>query len=317
MATTSLLRYANEPVIQSVVAYGSETLVPNHDICRLSYYLKCCTVGCGADLILNRHLIDYQNAHHLPLEFQEAIVRLAFNDLCLDTLINKFFILDDQYILIPRGTLNTFYEFKTVSEFFSIDPFAVLSGGRQMKIHKVMLCTLKWLKEYYIDPFLRYQQGHPIVEIRAVRVPDQDIINRVHPLTIRCIPGEGGRSGRREPAMASVSAVEGQDLVHRNIWCGSCSRTNIRGSRYKCLQCLGFDLCEQCYSAGRHDQTHEFERLSYAGAEPEAMGARVETIPTDGSCALVPDIPMAIAIPVDDSSCDDGSILHPMASLTK
>jgi hypothetical protein len=313
---TSVLRYADDPVLQSVVAYGSETLVPNHDICRLSYYLKCCTVGCGVDMFLNMQLIDYQNAHRLPFEYQEAIVRLVFNDLCLDTLINRFFIIDDQHILIPRGTLNTFYEFKTASAFFSIDRFAVLSG-RQIQIHRVMLCTLKWLKEYYIDPFLRYQQGRPIVEIRAVRVLDQDIINRIHPSTIRCIPGEGERSGQPELAMVPVSAVEGQDLAHRNIWCGSCSRRDIRGSRYKCLQCIGFDLCELCYSAGRHDQTHEFERLSYAGAEPEPMGARVETIPTDGSCALVPDIPMAIAIALDDRSCENCSIVHAVASLVQ
>jgi hypothetical protein len=106
-------------------------------------------------------LLDYMTAHTLPSHLQDLIKRMAFQELSLETVLNSALIVDDQHILLPYGTLNTFYEFKTASTYFTINSLSVRSG-RQECVHKVMLCTFKWLQEYYIDPFFREQQSDPL-----------------------------------------------------------------------------------------------------------------------------------------------------------
>ena len=157
------LRYDHNPVLQSVLAFGSETQVPDHDICRLSYYVKCCVVGCGIRIPLaDDALLDYMTAHTLPLHMQELLKRMAFQELSLDKLLNSALIVDEQHILLPFGTLNTFFEFKTASTYFTINSLSI-GSGRQECVHKVMLCTMKWLQEYYINPLSRYLQGNPLL----------------------------------------------------------------------------------------------------------------------------------------------------------
>eukprot|EP00124_Ichthyophonus_hoferi_P005031 Ihof_evm3s647 gene=Ihof_evmTU3s647 len=47
-----------------------------------------------------------------------------------------------------------------------------------------------------------------------------------------------------------------EGYVHRGLICNSCQTTPIRGVRYKCANCVDFDLCEACESQTRHDKTH-------------------------------------------------------------
>lgn len=290
-STPRSIRYEQPPVLQSVCAYGSETLVPNNDLCRLSYYLKCCAVGCGINIGIDDALLDYMNAHHLSTEQQEQILRYSFSDLSLVNLMNRAFILDDQHILLPQGTLNTFFEFKTASTFFSIDTFTIATG-QQVYVHKVMLCTLKWMREYYIDPFVRYQQGIPMLEIHATPVAEEDELSY---------------------------AVGGDDYVHQGMVVtpildhrGDASGTLLRRTCcaclemihlnespcYRCTQCTVAEFCEDCYMAGRHDQTHAFERICRTSAE--ALAVRVETL-VGGDSSFLPSVPVAIAIPVDQA----------------
>ena len=95
--TMGPIHIQHNPVLQNVLAYGAETYVPDHDICRLSYYLKCCTIGCGIDLFANLPLIDYQVAHLLHETLQDVVVRLALEVFKLDSLLNKPFILDENH----------------------------------------------------------------------------------------------------------------------------------------------------------------------------------------------------------------------------
>jgi hypothetical protein len=107
-------------------------------------------------------LLDYMTAHTLPTHLQDLIKRMAFQELSLDRLLNCALILDENHTLLPFGTLNTFYEFKTASSFFTINSLNA-GSGRQECVHKVMLCTFKWLQEYYINPFYREQQANPLI----------------------------------------------------------------------------------------------------------------------------------------------------------
>jgi len=146
-------------------------------------------------------LLDYMNAHKLPLHLQERIVNCAFKDFAMELLLNRVFLMDEQHWLLPRGTLNTFLEIKTASAYFSVVPiFLGLSGlgssllgdplalsrvlsatttpsVQQVQVHKVMLCSLQWLREYFMEPWMHYQQGNPIVEIQASFVPEAERIS--------------------------------------------------------------------------------------------------------------------------------------------
>jgi hypothetical protein len=44
--------------------------------------------------------------------------------------------------------------------------------------------------------------------------------------------------------------------------------------RFKCSDCLDFDICQPCYTRGSH-QEHSFTRLSKPGGPPVSMPARV------------------------------------------
>lgn len=50
---------------------------------------------------------------------------------------------------------------------------------------------------------------------------------------------------------------------HEGVSCDSCLKSNFHGSRYKCLVCFDYDLCESCYEAGvtnsRHTADHPMQ----------------------------------------------------------
>ncbi|KAK4136630.1 hypothetical protein BT67DRAFT_454424 [Trichocladium antarcticum] len=49
--------------------------------------------------------------------------------------------------------------------------------------------------------------------------------------------------------------------VHRGCQCNGCGFSPIRGIRYRCANCVDFDLCETCESQGIHTKTHIFYKI--------------------------------------------------------
>lgn len=47
-----------------------------------------------------------------------------------------------------------------------------------------------------------------------------------------------------------------EGFVHRSITCNHCGTSPIRGYRYKCSNCVDFDLCESCEALDLHFKTH-------------------------------------------------------------
>ncbi|KAF8561127.1 hypothetical protein P879_07138 [Paragonimus westermani] len=47
-----------------------------------------------------------------------------------------------------------------------------------------------------------------------------------------------------------------EQVVH-NVRCGVCQRQPLSGLRYRCLRCLNFDLCQQCFFSGRTARSHK------------------------------------------------------------
>ncbi|XP_059149254.1 E3 ubiquitin-protein ligase MIB2-like [Physella acuta] len=48
---------------------------------------------------------------------------------------------------------------------------------------------------------------------------------------------------------------------HRGINCDVCQTEVIVGLRWKCNDCINFDLCTQCYMTDKHDVTHTYQRF--------------------------------------------------------
>ncbi|KAG0747265.1 hypothetical protein G6F62_001673 [Rhizopus arrhizus] len=52
-----------------------------------------------------------------------------------------------------------------------------------------------------------------------------------------------------------------EGYIHRGITCNKCSVSPIRGTRYKCANCVDFDLCEMCEGSNSHVNTHVFLKI--------------------------------------------------------
>jgi sequestosome 1 len=67
---------------------------------------------------------------------------------------------------------------------------------------------------------------------------------------------------------ADMSNIE--KILHPSVVCDVCDKS-IRGFRFKCMQCLDYDLCTDCMSLGNHPEhymvriTHPIEWSSYRG----------------------------------------------------
>ncbi|KAI7875384.1 EF-hand [Lichtheimia hyalospora FSU 10163] len=59
----------------------------------------------------------------------------------------------------------------------------------------------------------------------------------------------------------SENQARKEGYIHRGITCNKCRVTPIRGIRYKCANCVDFDLCELCESANCHLTTHVFLKI--------------------------------------------------------
>ncbi|EPS43873.1 hypothetical protein H072_2154 [Dactylellina haptotyla CBS 200.50] len=52
-----------------------------------------------------------------------------------------------------------------------------------------------------------------------------------------------------------------QGYVHRGVTCNLCNAMPIRGVRYRCSNCIDFDLCESCEAQDIHPKTHLFYKV--------------------------------------------------------
>ena len=51
-------------------------------------------------------------------------------------------------------------------------------------------------------------------------------------------------------------------FIHRGITCNMCNESPICGTRYKCANCLDYDVCEACEPKDYHDRTHVFLKIN-------------------------------------------------------
>ncbi|PKK78350.1 hypothetical protein RhiirC2_690727, partial [Rhizophagus irregularis] len=53
------------------------------------------------------------------------------------------------------------------------------------------------------------------------------------------------------------------DKVHAGIACNYCGKSEWKGARYKCSECLDYDLCYECIKISKllHDEQHNFSEI--------------------------------------------------------
>ena len=65
------------------------------------------------------------------------------------------------------------------------------------------------------------------------------------------------------------------EQIHKNIKCNNCGKENIKGIRYKCLQCPDFNLCDECELYCEHDQNHILIKIRKPLKEEEELLMRM------------------------------------------
>ena len=66
-----------------------------------------------------------------------------------------------------------------------------------------------------------------------------------------------------------------EGYIHRGITCNCCSAYPIKGIRYRCMNCVDYDLCEACEALQIHPKTHLFYKVriprSHLGHQPQQL----------------------------------------------
>jgi hypothetical protein len=269
-------------------SFGSPTSVPDSDVSFLSYYLKCCNLGCGINAIQTIEVMDYKSAHLQPAHIQQAIYQLALSEFNPVRLVNRIVFLDDANILLPPDTGNGFYERSVVSQVQNL-PYSDLEQS-QLNVRKFMFCTTPWLEAFCIGPLYRYYQNQcRLNESIAIASPlqcSQGIPESVEGATGRC------PCRHHDQQQTSPTKV---------VLCDGCHRIGCGTRRYQCQVCSNCNLCEDCYNDSEsHDQTHAFQ-IIVAGdhARPIRLSPRIQAVTAELDYEK-DDIPMADAVPIED-----------------
>ena len=73
-------------------------------------------------------------------------------------------------------------------------------------------------------------------------------------------PGDG-QTLRRALYYIAQDRARHEGVVHRHVVCSSCDTRPIRGVRWRCANCVDFDLCSDCEATTSHDKTHVFYKI--------------------------------------------------------
>lgn len=50
-------------------------------------------------------------------------------------------------------------------------------------------------------------------------------------------------------------------IIHRSVTCNHCGMSPLRGFRFKCANCVDFDVCSACEALDIHFKTHTFIKI--------------------------------------------------------
>ena len=272
----------------TISSFGTVAVVPPIDVCRLSFYLKCCAVGCGLHSTLDKQLLDYANSQSLPLELQNKIVHLSLYEYNPSALIGHFIFVDDNKKIMPRHVENAFFRLEQVSRHWNS-----YDGAVRRKFRRVMLCTSRWLSEFFKAPLEEFLNSK-----RFLSTSNNMAVHNFVDYQAHARNWAGRDHGRRGVHKYSIAT------------CYGCYRCLALSDQYRCKTCpksRGRTLCNNCYHGGEHDQTHEFERLRPGSSLPESLHVQVQKLTTVDAnfCKIaysqLESAPTAVAIPIEQA----------------
>ena len=59
--------------------------------------------------------------------------------------------------------------------------------------------------------------------------------------------------------LSSVRIIDKDNRSHTNIICDGCGKKNFINHRYKCLKCVNFDLCGNCFENRIQAKDHSYK----------------------------------------------------------
>ena len=64
-------------------------------------------------------------------------------------------------------------------------------------------------------------------------------------------------------------------IIHRGICCNKCGKENIQGIRYKCVQCMNYNLCENCENNYIHDMKHIMVKIRFPTNDDSELNPKI------------------------------------------
>ncbi len=107
----------------------------------------------------------------------------------------------------------------------------------------------------------------PVENTRTVEALDgrETVVGADSAFSWRGDDGEGGSREGQNLLNLLYHIAEDQarkeGYVHRGVTCNSCGNMPIRGIRYRCANCIDYDLCETCEAMQIHHKTHLFYKV--------------------------------------------------------
>ncbi|CAC5385240.1 MIB [Mytilus coruscus] len=84
-----------------------------------------------------------------------------------------------------------------------------------------------------------------------------------------CVKGENGQFNLLLFDNAQIG------VMHSHVQCDGCGENPLRGIRWKCRNCINYNLCTRCYMEDEHDSNgHKFKRIQSENAKGEKMMSR-------------------------------------------
>ena len=69
--------------------------------------------------------------------------------------------------------------------------------------------------------------------------------------------------------------INSSKMIHRGICCNRCGKENIQGIRYKCVQCMNFNLCENCENNYIHDMKHIMVKIRFPTNDDSELNSKI------------------------------------------
>lgn len=101
---------------------------------------------------------------------------------------------------------------------------------------------------------LAEKSGKKVEQMMPVAI--KELTQVISTLSVVRQEGNGNGENNRSPD----DGATGGEIVFENIYCNSCGARPVTKIRYKCLQCIDFDLCRMCMERRTHSH-HVFARI--------------------------------------------------------